>query len=70
MNANTYYQTLLGYRDILDNRMERGLIGEKKIYDLTDKLNQWYEQAKRVEKAEREARISAKTAKAKQKIKE
>jgi hypothetical protein len=45
-DLNRYYNKLLSYRDLLDSRESQGKISEDKLYALTDKLNEWYETAK------------------------
>lgn len=69
MNKTEYFKQLLEYRDILDDKMVEGKLGEEKVNHLTEKLNQWYEQATALEKAENVARVSAKVEKLKPKTK-
>lgn len=50
MQLNLYYEQLMEYRDIIDDKVSNGKIGINKAEMLTKKINQWYNQAKVINK--------------------
>jgi t-SNARE complex subunit (syntaxin) len=50
MYLKKYFTYLLEQRDMLDRKVNLGRMSEEKAYHLTDKLNEWYEEAKRLDK--------------------
>lgn len=51
MSLNKYYQKLVTYRDLIDRNVSKGIIDVTKASRLVEKLNDWYEQAKFLDKA-------------------
>ena len=46
MSLSNYRDKLETYRDLIDLKVSKGKMDIDTAYDLVDKLNEWYEQAK------------------------